>query len=39
VRPGERVSITARRHLPFYEGMLARQRQRDRDRERREAEE
>ena len=36
---GERVSITARRHLPFYEGMLSRQRQRDRDRARREAEE
>lgn len=36
---GERVSITARRHLPQYEAMLARQRAREAARARREAEE
>ena len=36
---GERVSITARRHLPQYEALLARQRAREAARARREAEE
>ena len=36
---GERVSITARRHLPQYEAMLAMQRAREAARARREAEE
>ena len=35
---GERVSITARKHLPQYEALLARQRAREADQARREAE-